>query len=139
VFAFAILFRYMFTYKGVINQMISLTKIAWFGTRFFAQLMIAIALSWISIGYLLLIYTNSLKSIPKYYYEAFSIESKSYIQRLFSVQIPLTLPALKSILFMICLEVFSLIDLPLNLTEGAPQNSTVTTAYYIYKTSIEYF
>jgi lactose/L-arabinose transport system permease protein len=141
MFAYAIMFRYLFTYNGVINYLIdSLFGISfdWFGNPFFSRLVIVIAVIWGSLGFYILLYMNTLKNIPKYLYDVIKINGGTFFDSLRYLVLPLTYPILKSIIFLSILEFLLLIDVPLILTQGGPQLKTMTISYYIYLQAIEY-
>lgn len=140
MYAYAILFRYLFTHNGFINQQLNLfgIQIDWFGNPFFAQLMIALTLLWGTLGFYILIYNNGLKNIPKELIDVIKLESNSKLPKLKYLQLPILAPVIKSILFIAILEVLTLVDLPLNLTLGGPSQSTITLSYYIYMQAIQY-
>ena len=141
LFAYAIIFRYAFTYQGAINNFLSALfgfKIDWFGSPFSARLMIAIATLWGSAGFYTLIYLNALKNIPKAYVEVLKLNGGNRFDRLRFIQIPLTFPVIKTIIFLSVIEMIALIEIPMNLTLGNPNQSTVTISYYVYIQAIEY-
>jgi len=141
LFAYAIIFKYVFTYQGVINNFIEMTfgfRIDWFGSSLGSRIMISIATLWGSAGFYVLIYINALKNIPKSYEEVLILNGGNTIDRLRFVQIPLTLPVLKTIVFLSVVEMIALIEIPMNLTLGNPNQSTITLSYYVYIQAIQY-
>ncbi len=140
MYAYAIMFRYLFTHEGLINQQLMIFGISidWFGKSIFAQMMIAITLVWGTLGFYILIYINSLKNIPRMLEDVIKLETNNKFSKLIYLQLPLTKPAVKTIIFMAFIEVVTLVDLPLNLTLGGPNQSTVTVSYYIYVQAIQY-
>ncbi len=141
LFAYAIIFKYVFTYQGVINNFIEMIfgfRIDWFGSSLGSRIMISIATLWGSAGFYVLIYINALKNIPKSYEEVLILNGGNTIDRLRFVQIPLTLPVLKTIVFLSVVEMIALIEIPMNLTLGNPNQSTITLSYYVYIQAIQY-
>lgn len=141
MFAYAIIFRYLFTYNGSINTIIEFiigSKIDWFGSSMFARLMLVIAVIWAGLGFYVLIYINALKNIPKSYYEIIDLNGGTNIQKLRYLVLPLTKPIISTILFLSALELITMVEIPLNLTQGGPNQSTLTLSYYVYLQAIQY-
>lgn len=140
MFAYAIMFRYLFTSSGLVNQVLNVfgLQVDWFGTPFMAQLMLVIALVWSSLGIYILLVHNSIKNIPHELHEVFLINGGTYLQKMKYLFIPYLMPVIKTIVFFGFLECISLIDVPLNLTQGGPFQSTVTIGYYIYLNGIHF-
>lgn len=141
LFAYAIIFRYVFTYQGTFNDLLYTSfrlRIDWFGKPWNARLMISLATLWGSAGFYTLFYINSLKNISQSYYDVIKINGGNRIDKLLYLQIPFTLPVLKTILFISLVEMIALIEIPMNLTMGSPNQSTITISYYVYIQAIEY-
>jgi len=141
LFAYAIIFRYIFTYHGVLNNVFDSLfglRIDWLGNSWNSRVMLSIATLWGSLGFYTLLYFNSLRNIPKTYFEVFSINGGNSFQKLVFLQIPLTIPVIKTIIFMSLIEIIALIEIPMNLTMGGPNRSTITISYYVYIQAIEY-
>lgn len=141
MFAYAIVFRFMFTYNGMINSFLEQVlqiKLDWFGNSVLARLMISIAVLWGSSGFYILLYANALKDIPNNYYDVLSLESDRKWHKYIKVEGPLLYPIMKTIMFLSLLEIITLVDLPINLTLGGPYQATVTVSYYVYIQAIQY-
>jgi len=141
MFAYAIIFRYLFTYDGTVNSILHLifnTKINWFGNPNFARLMLVFAMLWGGLGFYVLIYVNALKNIPKSLHEVIDLNGGTYLQKIRYLVLPITKPILSTILFLSALELLTMVEIPLNLTQGGPNMSTITISYYVYLQAIQY-
>ena len=87
---------------------------------------------WRNIGYVMLIYIAALNNIDKGLIESAIIDGASYFKLLFSIRIPLIVPAITSSLFLIISRAFKLFDIVFSLTSGGPYGSTTSYAYEIY-------
>ncbi|HHX70706.1 MAG TPA: sugar ABC transporter permease [Gallicola sp.] len=140
-FAFAIIYRYLFTYDGIINSMLfSLLKIKinWLDNGFNAKNVFVIAMIWSSLGINTLLIVNALNNIPKDVLESAEVDGSNNFQSLIYIMIPY----IKKLILFVVLTTFvatvNLLDLPYNLTQGAPNFETMTLGFYIYKVAFGY-
>jgi raffinose/stachyose/melibiose transport system permease protein len=87
---------------------------------------------WQSSGYMMIIYIAGLMSIDKSQLEAASLDGAGYFRTLFSIKIPLMVPAFTICLFLTLRNSFMIYDLNLALTNGGPflQTEMVTLAIF---------
>ncbi|MBU3198379.1 sugar ABC transporter permease [Clostridium estertheticum] len=89
--------------------------------------------AWQGAGFQMMIFLAGLQDIPQFLYEAADIDGASTIQKFLYI----TIPGLKNIsifLFLtITISAFQLLIQPMMMTQGGPQNSTMTVVYEIYQ------
>lgn len=141
MFAYGIIFRYMFTYDGIINSVLYSVlkiKIDWLGNSLAAQNVLVFAMLWGSFGISVLMVTNVINRIPRNILDYARIEGSSWFRTLWKIILPAIKPIVFTIMMLSLIETIGLIDVPMNLTQGGPEMSTVTLGYYIYKQALDY-
>lgn len=93
---------------------------------------------WKTTGYLMVIYIAALLSIDRNMLEAASIDGAKPLRILFSIKIPLVMPAITVCLFLMISWAFKLFDVIFSLTNGGPYGSTESFALNIYNEAFIY-
>ena len=96
-------------------------------------LSIAIVQIWLSTGYEFIFLLSAVRGISQDIIESASLEGATPLQMLFKIYLPLTSPTM---FYLIITDIsFSVMMMSLSnvLTNGGPQNSTITMMQYIYK------
>jgi len=130
------------TNNGVLNYFITRIggqRIDWLGQKGTAMISVLLLTGWRDIGYGMIIYLASIRSIPADYYEAASLDGASYWQRLFKITLPMLSPTTLFLFvtqFLASMKVFQSIDI---LTGGGPYRSTEVFVYKIYAYAMEDF
>ncbi|MBS4196251.1 carbohydrate ABC transporter permease [Lederbergia citri] len=135
----------MFDWKtGSMNQMLLSMGIFddpydWKNNPFIMRLIVSTILFFQYFGYSMLIYIAGLQGISHEYSEAAQIDGASKVQVFFKITIPLLRPI---ILFQVITSLIGgvqIFDQPYMLTQGsgAPDNSTLTSIMYLYRTAFE--
>jgi lactose/L-arabinose transport system permease protein len=140
-FAYGIIYRYLFTYNGIVNHVLNFTlgiRVDWLGEAFFARYVIVFALLWGSLGIHVLMLVNALNNVSSEQLEYGALEGATFIDRMRYIFIPHAKPLLKVIVFISLIETIGMIDVPLNLTNGGPYQSTMTLGLYVYKQAFQY-
>lgn len=140
-FAYAIMYRYLFTHQGIVNHVLDITigiRIDWLGEAFFARHVIVFAMLWGSFGIHILMLVNALNNVPSEQLEYSALEGATFIDRMRYIFIPHVKPLLKVLVFISLIETIGMIDVPLNLTNGGPYQSTMTLGLYVYKQAFHY-
>ncbi len=96
---------------------------------------LVILMSWQMAGYMMIIYIAAIQGIPESLNEAAKIDGAGSVRRLFSITIPMVMPAFTVGLFLSLSNAFKLFDQNLALTNGGPYGSTELLALNIYKTA----
>lgn len=132
----SVIFLFIFDYQGgLINNLIRTLG----GTRYnfmahatTAMLSIVFTGFWSSFGYSTLYMLAGLNNIPDSYYEAAALDGCNGFKRMIYISIP----CMKNI-FLLCLVngingTLMMMELPLLMTKGGPNNATLTPVLYIY-------
>lgn len=103
-----------------------------------AMLCIVILSAWQGCGFQMMIFLAGLQDIPTHLYEAADVDGANKLQKFKNI----TLPGLKNITVFVSLSIvisaFQLIVQPMMMTQGGPQNSTMTIVYMIYQTGYKF-
>ncbi|MGP4038575.1 carbohydrate ABC transporter permease [Gracilibacillus sp. D59] len=127
---------------GLINYIltsIGLEKVNWLTNAFWAKVALIIVTTWRWTGYNMVILLAGLQNIPNELYEAASIDGASTIRKFFYITIPQLKPVLLFCFVLSTIGTFQLFDEPYNLTNGGPNNATLTITYYLYNQGFGYF
>jgi multiple sugar transport system permease protein len=88
---------------------------------------------WMWTPFMMLISLAGLSAVPKYLYEAASIDRASEWFRFRNITLPLVWPLLLIAVMFRAIEAFRLFDLVYILTNGGPGVSTETLSFHVYK------
>lgn len=121
---------------GLFNQVLDAVGLGtspWLQSTATAMPSLVLATTWAHAGSTVLIYLAALASVPSELYEAAEIDGASIWRRLWHV----TLPHLRGVLLiMLLLQIigtFQIFTEPFILTDGGPEDSTVTILLLIYR------
>lgn len=141
--AYGILFSTLLNSQyGVINfalELIGLPRVPWLGDPFWAKISIIIALTWHYTGNSAVIYLAQLQSVPGELYEAAEIDGASALQRFWHITLPGLRPAITLTVVLSTIGTLQLFDEPYVLTNGGPNNATLTIGMYLYQNGFKYF
>ena len=110
-----------------------LGSISWFGTPHMAAFTIVVVSIWQQIGFLMMIYTAGLQTIPADLIEAGKIDGCTGFKLIRYIQLPLLMPTITINLFVSISGAFKAFDVPNAMTAGGPYGSTMPVAMDIYK------
>lgn len=126
---------------GLINTWLSragAATISFFGETFWARLAIIIVEFWWATPYIMIILLAALTTVPRELMEAAQMEGARRGQIFFRI----TLPHISGFVILVVsirlMDALRMFDLAFALTEGGPQKSTQTIAFYIYETGFKY-
>lgn len=108
-------------------------KINWLTDPKYAMLSIAIIQIWLSTGYAFIFMLAAVRSIPKDIIESASMDGAGPVRKLFKIYLPLTTPTMFYLIITDLAYSMMMMSLVSVLTDGGPQNSTMTIMYYIFK------
>ena len=136
--AVALLWVYFFKPgdTGVLNILLGKCGIApsaWLNNAALVIPLIVIALTWKGAGSTSLIYIAGISGINPEYYEAAAIDGAGIGQRIFHVTIPCILSLGKTMLILQVIAVFQILYEPLVLTNGGPNNASLSIMLLVYK------
>ena len=91
------------------------------------------------VGGNILIYLAGLQGIPTELYEAAAIDGAGMGRRLFNITLPLLSPVIFFNLVMGLIGVFQFFTEPFIMTQGGPEQSTLSYMLYLYRNAFKYF
>lgn len=127
---------------GVANYFLSLVgldPIDWLNDPFWAKVSIMIVMTWRWTGYNVVIFLAGLQSIPNELYEAASIDGAGNTRKFFNITIPQLKPVFIFTVVMSTIGTLQLFDEAYILTNGGPNNATMTITLYLYETGFKNF
>ena len=138
--AYSMIFRTLFTYDGMVNNMLLKfglisEAINWLNDPVYAKAVIIIGLVWRWTGYNMVFYLAGLQNIDYSIYEAARIDGASPLQQFIHLTIPLLKPTILLTAIMSTSGTLQLFDESVNLTAGGPGKATMTLTHYIYNIS----
>ena len=114
------------------NMNIAFLSSSWLSDPNRAFWALVIVSVWSSSGYMMIIYIAGLMGIDKSLLEASSLDGAGYFRTLFSIKIPMMIPAFTICLFLTLRNSFMVYDLNLALTNGGPFMSTEMVTLAIF-------
>ena len=109
----------------------------WFGSEPLAFATITVMSVW-SVGPLVVIFLAGLQGIPQELYEQAEIDGAKMRHRLIAVTLPMISPVLLFNLVIGCIHATQLFVEPLVMTNGGPNNATLTLLLYLYRNAFSY-
>lgn len=141
--AYGILFSTLLnSHHGLVNflfEAIGLPRVPWLADPVWAKVSIIIALTWHYTGNSAVIYLAQLQSIPGELYEAAEIDGATAWQRFWHITLPGLRPAITLTVVLSTIGTLQLFDEPYVLTNGGPNNATLTIGMYLYQNGFKYF
>lgn len=136
--AVALLWVYFFKpgETGVLNILLGKCGIepsVWLNNAALVIPLIVIVLTWKGAGSTSLIYMAGISGINPEYYEAAAIDGAGIWSRIFHVTIPCILSLGKTMLILQVISVFQILYEPLVLTNGGPNNASLSIMLLVYK------
>jgi multiple sugar transport system permease protein len=136
--ATALLWGWIFnTEFGLLNVVVRALggpKIAWLQDPGWAIAAFVILSTW-GVGRSMIIFLAGLQGIPEVYYEAADLDGAGRWAKLRNVTLPLMSPIIFFNLLIGFIDAFQVFVLPLLITNGGPQNATLSLVLYIYRTA----
>lgn len=126
------LFNYLISFLGV-------SPSSWLANGNITILLIVITMSWHSYGGTMIIYLAALQGINQELYEAAKIDGAGIFVRIKTVLIP----HMRGVLLLMgvrqVISIFQVMEQPLMMTGGGPNNASISLALQTYKYAFEYF
>ncbi len=126
-----IIFVWLFSPKGVINQLLGL-DVNWLYNVKTALPTIMMVNIWSTTGTMMLIFLAGLQDIPQTLYEAAAIDGASRPQMFRYITIPLLRPVIFFVVTLGIIGTFQVFDQIYIMTKGGPLKATTTIVYLIY-------
>jgi len=113
--------------------------IGWLVDSNYSLISLVILTSWATIGYDMVIFLAALQGIPRYLFEAATVDGATRTQSLFKITIPMMSATFFFILVTNTIAVLQIFSEPYIMTQGGPANSTLTIVYYLYQKGFQRF
>ncbi|MCD2443378.1 sugar ABC transporter permease [Agromyces sp. SYSU K20354] len=141
--AYGVIFSVMLaTDNGIVNvtlQSIGLPKVPWLQDPVWAKVSLMIAMTWHYTGINTVIYLAQRQTIPQDLYEAAAMDGAGHVRQFFNVTLPGLRPAILLTVVTSTIGTLQLFDEPYILTNGGPDNATLTIGMYLYENAFTYF
>ncbi|MFD9939509.1 carbohydrate ABC transporter permease [Nonomuraea sp. NPDC059023] len=122
--------------SGLFNQLLGLVGLGpypWLQSTGMAMPSLVLEATWAGAGGAVLIYLAALSSVPVELYEAAQLDGASIARRIWHVTLPQLRPVLLIMLLLQVINTFQVFTEPFVLTDGGPEDSTVTVLLLIYR------
>jgi ABC-type sugar transport systems, permease components len=122
--------------RGLINiglKAIGITGPDWLGDTHIALLSVAFVDVWKGVGMATVIFIAGIMSIPAHYYEALMIDGGNGLHKLRYITLPLSRPAMNSVIILAFIGGLRSFDLVWTMTKGGPGFTTDLIASIIFK------
>lgn len=139
--AVAVLWKYLFSAKGYVNQFLNIfgiSAVSWFGKEFPALIMIILLRVW-EFGSTMVVFMAALKDVPAELYESAEIDGCGRITRFFRITLPVISPYIFFNTIVQMIQAFQEFNAPYMLTDGGPLNGTYLISMLIYDHSFVYY
>ena len=134
-------FMYMPGMSGVLNMLLAKFGVApgqWLQDPNLTVLLIVISMTWKSFGATVVIYLASLQGISQDLYEAATIDGAGVISRAVHITIPQIMPMALLMLVSQIISVFQTMNQPMIMTDGGPNNASLTLSLEAYYEAFRY-
>ncbi len=125
------IWRWNFQDPGLINTYLHL-NVNWFETEPWAWLTIIITTLWWTVGLNMVILLAGILEIPKDYHEAAMIDGATWLQRVWSITVPILRPVIGFVVVTQTLASFGLFGQSQLITLGGPGEDTTPIVLYIF-------
>lgn len=126
---------------GLLNQILTflhLPALEWLLSPNTALLSLVIMCTWANFGSTAVLYMASLSAIPDELYEAAEIDGAGIWRRIRHITIPALMPTLLLMLLLQIISTMQVLQEPLVMTGGGPNNATTTVMYMVYNYAFVY-
>lgn len=139
--AIAILWRFLFSGEGLINQgmgIVGISPINWLSDPNWAMFVISLLRIW-QFGSAMVIFLAALKDVPEELYESARVDGASKLRIFFKITLPLITPTIFFNLVMQLVNAFQEFNAPFMITKGGPLRATYLTSMMIYDNAFRNF
>lgn len=138
--AYSLIFVLLFQERGVINFILSIINISpvmWLTQTWPARFLIMLIMTWRWTGYNMIIILAGLQGIPNDYYEAATIDGANAFHKFVNITVPMLKPVILFSTILSTIGTLNLFTEPYLLTNGGPNNSTISLGLYIYRQAFQ--
>ncbi|WP_433242732.1 carbohydrate ABC transporter permease [Streptosporangium sp. CA-135522] len=141
--AYGVLFAVLLNpQSGLVNWFLGLAgvpAVPWLTDTLWARIALGLALTWHYTGYNAMIFLSRLQALSKDHYDAAAVDGANAWKRFRHVTLPGLRPVVLLALVMSTIGTLQLFDEPYVLTNGGPDNSTLTLGLYLYNNGFRFF
>lgn len=126
--------------SGLFNYLLGLANISpvdWLGNSATAMPAIIIMSVWKGLGFNMVIFLAALQAIPKELNEAASLDGAGRVRQFFAITLPMLTPATVYVVITSLIGSFQVFAQVYVMTNGGPNNATITVVHYIYRTAFQ--
>lgn len=126
--------------SGVLNILlakIGIGPVSFLTNKTWVIFWIVVAMTWKAAGSTALVYMSSMAGISPDLYEAATVDGASPLRRFFSITMPTILKTGKTMLILQILAVFQILYEPMMMTNGGPNNASISIMQLVYKLAFE--
>ncbi len=126
---------------GVLNYFVELVGLqgqSWLGSTKWALFSLVMLSVWRWTGYYAIIILAALQDVPRDLYEAATLDGASRWQSFRSITVPLISPALFFVVVISMMSSFQVFEQMWVMTDGGPEDSTISIAMYLYIQGFEF-
>lgn len=138
--AYSLIFVLLFQERGIINFLLSIINISpvmWLTQTWPARFLIMLIMTWRWTGYNMIIILAGLQGIPNDYYEAATIDGANAFHKFVNITVPMLKPVILFSTILSTIGTLNLFTEPYLLTNGGPNNSTISLGLYIYRQAFQ--
>jgi putative chitobiose transport system permease protein len=142
--AVAVAWNYVYHQRGILNWLLTSLGLLDQPVQYlldpgWALPALVVVESWKSLGYYMMIYLAGLQSVPRELYEAAAVDGAGPWRRLRSITVPMLRPYIAVVMVLSALDAMQVFTSVFVMTQGGPQDRTLTLAYYIYDEAFRRF
>jgi len=126
--------------SGFLNYILGRFGVApvdWLNNAYTAMPAIIIMSVWKGLGFNMVIFLAALQAIPRELNEAAALDGAGRARQFLSITLPLLTPATVYVVITSLIASFQVFAQVYVMTNGGPNNSTVTVVHYIYRTAFQ--
>ncbi len=125
--------------ENIEKALIDFNGITWLQSKTWIIPLIIIAMTWKGAGSTALIYMAGISSINAELYEAATIDGAGIFQRVWHITLPQIFSLGKTMLILQIISVFQILYEPLIITNGGPNNGSISILMLVYRFAFEQF
>lgn len=142
--AIAIAWNYVYHQRGMLNWLLGAVGLLDQPVQYlldpgWALPALVLVESWKSLGYYMMIYLAGLQAVPRDLYEAAAVDGAGPWRRLRSITVPMLRPYIAVVTVLAALDAMQVFTSVFVMTQGGPQDATLTLGYYIYDEAFRHF
>ena len=123
---------------GLISAGLIENQLNWLGKEPLAMIAMMSVSTWKTSSFMALLLLAGLQTIPKDLYESAKIDGAGDFKSFWYITLPLLAPAIIVSLLLRTMDALRVFELPFNLTDGGPLNTTETISLYSYRVLFEF-